>query len=81
MDYKKYCSLTFNDVLLDKDIDGYMTINVEGRGLKPRRLETVEIKGRDGSFIEESTINPNILKWNVSWSQYLHNFNDLYYSL
>lgn len=61
MDYKKYCSLTFNDVLLDKDIDGYMTINVEGRGLKPRKLETVEIKGRDGSFIEESTINPNIL--------------------
>lgn len=61
MDFKKYCSLTFNGVLLDKYIDGYMTINVEGRGLKPRKLETAEIKGRDGSFIEESTINPNLL--------------------
>lgn len=61
MDFKKYCSLTFNGVLLDKYIDGYMTINVEGRGLKPRRLETVEIKGRDGSYLEEATFYPNIL--------------------
>lgn len=61
MDYKKYCSLTFNNILLDEDIDGYMTINVEGRGLKSRKLETVEIKGKDGSYIEESTFNPNVL--------------------
>lgn len=61
MDYTKYCSLTYNGILLDEDIKGYMTVNVEGRGIKSKKIESIEIKGRDGSYIEESTFYPNIL--------------------
>ena len=50
MDYTKYCALTYNNKLLDQIIDGYTTINVEGRGLTSRALTTVEVPGRDGNI-------------------------------
>lgn len=62
MDYKKYCALTFNGMLLDEIIKGYQTINVEGRGLKPKKIELTDIPGRIGSYINGSTYYPNSLK-------------------
>lgn len=47
MDYKKYCSLNFNGVLLDQQIPGYITINVEGRGFLNRDPETGELPDRE----------------------------------
>lgn len=47
----EYCALTFNGQLLDQLIPGYTTANVEGRGLLDRVLSTVDIPGRDGSFV------------------------------
>lgn len=51
MDYTKYCSLTYDGKLLDHLIDGYMTINVEGRGLLGRVISSVDVPGRDGVVI------------------------------
>lgn len=50
MAYPDYCSLTFNGKLLDQIIDGYTTINVEGRGLTGRALSVVDVPGRDGDI-------------------------------
>ena len=56
--YTPYCSLTFNDVLLDQAVDGYMTINVEGRGLLGRVLTTVDVPGKDGIMVTGAKLNP-----------------------
>ena len=51
MNYAGYCSLTYNGVLIDQEIDGYTTINVEGRGLHGRVLSTVDVQGKDGAVV------------------------------
>ena len=51
MDYSKYCSLTFNGQLLDQVLPGYLTVNVEGRGILERVINNIDIPGRDGTFI------------------------------
>lgn len=57
MDYSKYCSLTYNNKLLDSLVPGYTTINVEGRGLLNRSLTTVDIPGRSGQRVANRQIN------------------------
>lgn len=57
MDYSKYCSLTYNNKLLDSLVPGYTTINVEGRGLLNRSLTTVDIPGRSGQRVTNRQIN------------------------
>lgn len=58
MDYTKYCSLTLGSQLLDQVIPGYMTVNVDGRGMLNRVINSVEIPGRDGSFILGQKLPP-----------------------
>lgn len=60
--YNKYCSLTFNDILLDNEIEKYMTINVEGRDLYAPELDIIEKVGGDGSFIMGQRYKPRIIK-------------------
>lgn len=47
----EYCNLTFNGQNLDATLAGYVTANVEGRGLLDREVNSINIPGRDGSFI------------------------------
>lgn len=56
MDYSKYCSLTYNGILLDNAIDGYLTINVEGRGLLNRNISAIDIPGQEGQSITDYKI-------------------------
>lgn len=44
------CAIKFNDVEIDKEINGYMTVNVEGRQLFSPTLETLEVPGRNGDI-------------------------------
>ena len=58
MDYSKYCALTYNGVLLDDVIDGYTTINVDGRGLFSPSLNVVTVPGKDGGFVLDQQYPP-----------------------
>lgn len=51
MESRKYCKITYNNKTLDDIIPGYITINVEGRGLLSPKIETVSIDGRDGDYV------------------------------
>ncbi|MDO5016534.1 MAG: phage tail family protein [Eubacteriales bacterium] len=62
MDYTRYCALEFNNIVLDSAIEGYMTINVDGRGLLRREIKTVKIPGRAGERIVDQSIPPRELK-------------------
>lgn len=62
MDYTRYCALEFNGVVLDAAIDGYMTINVDGRGLLTREIKTVKVPGRAGDLIVDQSIPPRELQ-------------------
>lgn len=44
------CAIKFNDIEIDKEINGYMTVNVEGRQLFSPTLETLEVPGRNGDI-------------------------------
>lgn len=46
--------LIFNNVNLDETIEDYTTIDVKGRGLFVRSINTIQISGRDGEHITES---------------------------
>jgi predicted phage tail component-like protein len=61
MDYSKYCALTYNGVLLDDVIDGYMTINVDGRGIRSPSLNVVTVPGRNGSLVLSQQYPPIIM--------------------
>lgn len=84
MDYTTYCSLTFNGSLLDEMLDGYTTINVEGRGLIGRVLSTVDITGRDGARVTGSKVSARGIRVhflleadnNSDFMGYLHILND-----
>lgn len=56
MDYSRYCSLTFDGKLIDELVDGYVTINVEGRGVLNRVLSTVDVPGRDGTVVTDQRL-------------------------
>lgn len=58
----EYCSLTFNGQLLDEVIPGYTTANVEGRGLLDRIVNSINIPGRDGSFILNQKLPARAIK-------------------
>lgn len=53
---RKYCKLTYNGVVIDDILDGYITINVEGRGLLAPNLSTTTVDGRDGDIIDEQKL-------------------------
>lgn len=61
MDYTKYCALTYNGVLLDDVIDGYMTINVDGRGIRSPSLNVVTVPGRNGSLVLSQQYPPTLI--------------------
>ena len=46
-----HCALTFDGYLLDEEIESFMTVNVEGRQLLSRKLETINVPGRDGDIV------------------------------
>ncbi len=46
----------FNGKNLDELVPGYMTLNIEGRGLLGRRINNIEITGRDGTLSQSSTL-------------------------
>lgn len=50
-----HCALTFDGHLLDEEIESFMTVNVEGRQLLSRKLETVNVPGRDGDIVISGT--------------------------
>ena len=43
--------LKYDNEILDDVIEGYTTINIEGRGLFAPKINTTNIEGRDGEFI------------------------------
>ena len=45
-----HCALSYNGIILDRYLDNYMTINVEGRQLFSPTLETISVPGRDGDI-------------------------------
>ena len=48
---KSHCALTYNGILIDAEIAGYMTVNVEGRQLIAPKIKTIEIPGRNGDVV------------------------------
>lgn len=44
-------AITYNGVCLDKEVEGYSTLNVIGRQMFSPKLELQNIKGRDGDVI------------------------------
>ena len=56
-----YCSITFNGRPFDLDLEGYTTANVEGRGILDQVLSTINIPGRDGTFIFDQKLPERIL--------------------
>ena len=46
--------LIFNETNLDDIIEDYTTIDVKGRGLFVRNINSISISGRDGEYITES---------------------------
>ena len=57
----EYCSLTYNGQLIDSLIDGYVTANVDGRGILNRELDAVDVPSRDGTVIIGQRIEPRII--------------------
>lgn len=45
-----HCALSYNGIILDRYLDNYMTLNVEGRQLFSPSLETLKVPGRDGDI-------------------------------
>lgn len=69
-----HCALTFNGHLLDEEIESFMTVNVEGRQLLSRKLETVNIPGRDGDIIIGGTYPPRDITVHFMISDYRNSF-------
>lgn len=69
-----HCALTFNGHLLDEEIESFMTVNVEGRQLLSRKLETVNIPGRDGDIIIGGTYPPREITVHFMISDYRNSF-------
>ncbi|WP_308533294.1 distal tail protein Dit [uncultured Peptoniphilus sp.] len=65
-----HCALTFDGHLLDEEIESYMTVNVEGRQLLSRKLETVNVPGRDGDIIIGGTYPPREITVHFMISDY-----------
>lgn len=53
--------IIYNGINLDDAIQGYETINVEGRGLFAPTLNTIDIDGRDGSYVVSQQLPPRTL--------------------
>lgn len=69
-----HCALTFNGHLLDEEIESFMTVNVEGRQLLSRKLETVNVPGRDGDIIIGGTYPPREITVHFMISDYRNSF-------
>lgn len=52
-----YCALIYDGIRLD-DMDGYLTTNVEGRGLHSPLFTSQTVPGRDGDLILGQTMGP-----------------------
>lgn len=65
-----HCALTFDGHLLDEEIESFMTVNVEGRQLLSRKLETVNVPGRDGDIIIGGTYPPREIIVHFMISEY-----------
>jgi predicted phage tail component-like protein len=65
-----HCALTFDGHLLDEEIESFMTVNVEGRQLLSRKLETVNVPGRDGDIIIGGTYPPREIAVHFMISDY-----------
>lgn len=65
-----HCALTFDGHLLDEEIESFMTVNVEGRQLLSRKLETVNVPGRDGDIIIGGTYPPREITVHFMISDY-----------
>lgn len=46
-----HCAITFNNHLLDAELKDFMTVNVEGRQLISKNLDTKKIPGRYGDIV------------------------------
>lgn len=51
----EYCSFTFNGKNLDTLIEGYTTINVDGRSVISPNLSLTTIEGRDGDIVNSKS--------------------------
>lgn len=69
-----HCALTFDGHLLDEEIESFMTVNVEGRQLLSRKLETVNVPGRDGDIIIAGTYPPREITVHFMISDYRNSF-------
>ena len=71
----------FNGIVLDDTIQGFKTINVEGRTLIGRKNEKRKVPGADGEFLTSSTLDsrPIVVKYLLenTNSNYRDNFNKL----
>ncbi len=56
------CAITFDERLLDYEINNYMTLNVEGRQLLAPKLSTVEVPGRNGDLVMDSKLPAREIK-------------------
>lgn len=65
-----HCALTFDGHLLDEEIESFMTVNVEGRQLLSRKLETINVPGRDGDIIIGGTYPPREITVHFMISDY-----------
>lgn len=62
MDYSKYCSTTLNGILLDQVIDGFTTLNVEGRGLFAKTSVVHRVDGRHGGLVQQGPYPTRYIK-------------------
>lgn len=54
--------LIYDGVELEKHIDGYHTVNVEGRGLFSPELNVINVEGRDGTIVNTQNLPARTLK-------------------
>lgn len=47
----RYCEITVEEVNFDRRLPGYMTVNVEGRGMAMRKIHEYEVEGREGGAV------------------------------
>lgn len=55
-------NLIYDDLTLEKHIDGYHTVNVEGRGLFSPELNVINVEGRDGTIVNTQNLPARTLR-------------------
>ena len=46
----------YNNQSLDDMVPGFTTVNVEGRGILPRRISPIDVQGRDGAKVIDQSL-------------------------